>query len=396
MQISFFYDKAISRLYPLALTRPADYFRVGIYRIHEKWERMMQPKHISRLVPDYLASQYRVDELTDEPCLWINSRLLPDFDLQHHISELKIGQGLQHNGTPLLCLQDGMKSRHWFDAGEPDFSGISLTELENPHLIENTWDVFRMNGDQIVFDLDLHGIYSRPDKLPAGVIADHPDQVFLEDSAIIEPGVVIISSEGPVYIGKNAYIMAGSVIRGPAAICDNATVKMGSRIYGDTTIGPYCKVGGEINNVVMFSYSNKAHDGYLGNSVIGRWCNIGADTNSSNLKNNYSMIRVNDYQTDEIVDTGLQFMGVIMGDHCMTAINCMLTAGSLIGVSTNLFGSHFTPRLVKSFQWVGQDDTEPYRFDKAVDAASKMMLRRNVEMTDEYQAMLKHIHDNFC
>ncbi|MFN2373896.1 MAG: putative sugar nucleotidyl transferase, partial [Cyclonatronaceae bacterium] len=212
MQISFFYDKGITRLFPLTLTRPADFFRVGIYRIHEKWQRMLQPKQMSRLVPAYLSAQYRVDELTDEPCLWINSRLLPDFDLQYHIRDLKIGQGLQHNGTPLLCLQDGMKSRQWFDAGEPDFNGISLSEIENPHLIENTWDVFRMNGEQIVFDLDLYGIYSRPGKLPAGVIADHPDQVFLEDSSIIEPGVVIISSEGPVYIGKNAYIMAGSVI----------------------------------------------------------------------------------------------------------------------------------------------------------------------------------------
>jgi UDP-N-acetylglucosamine diphosphorylase/glucosamine-1-phosphate N-acetyltransferase len=396
MQISFFYDEGITKLYPLTLTRPADYFRVGIYRIFEKWVRMMQPQNVSRLVPAYLSDLYLADEITGEPCLWINSRLMPDFDLQQRIGELRIGQGLQHKGIPLLCLQDGVKSREWFDAGKPDFSDISMDELEEPHLIVNSWDVFIRNGDQIVSDLDLHGIYSRPEMLPPGVIADRPDQVFIEDSAIIEPGVTIISSEGPVYIGKNAFVMAGSSIRGPVAICDNAMVRMGSRIYGDTTIGPHCKVGGEIKNVVMFSYSNKAHEGYLGNSVIGRWCNLGADSNSSNLKNNYSLIHVNDYQTGESIDTGLQFCGVIMGDHCMTAINTMMNAGSLIGVSTNLFGSHFAPKLVKSFQWVGQEKTEPYKFDKAVEAATKMMRRRDHDMTDEYRAMLKHIHDNFC
>jgi UDP-N-acetylglucosamine diphosphorylase/glucosamine-1-phosphate N-acetyltransferase len=396
MQISFFYDSGADRLHPLALTRPVDFFRVGIFRIHEKWIRLLRPRSVSRLVPDYLKDLYAADELTDEPCLWINSRLLPDFDLQHHISSMKIGEGLQHNGVPLLCLHDGMKSRKWFDAGMPGFEGVSFSELENPLLLRYTWDVLLHNPEQIVFDLDLYGISAKPGPLPPGVFCDRPDQLFMEDSAIVEPGVTFITSEGPVYLGKNAFVQAGSMIRGPVAIGDNATVRMGTRLYGDASIGPYCKVGGELKSVVMFSYSNKAHDGYLGNSVIGRWCNIGADTNSSNLKNNYSMIRVQDYMTGEDIDTGLQFLGMIMGDHCMTAINSMINSGSQIGVMTNLFGSYFPPKLVKCFRWVGQEKIDMYTFDKAMESASRMMARRDVELTPEYEKMLRYIHDNFC
>jgi UDP-N-acetylglucosamine diphosphorylase/glucosamine-1-phosphate N-acetyltransferase len=202
---------------------------------------------------------------------------------------------------------------------------------------------------------------------------------------------MIFAEKGPVYIGEGAQIMANSVVRGPAAICEKSVIKMGAKIYEDTTIGPVCKVGGEVANVIFHSYSNKAHDGYAGNSVFGQWCNLGADTNTSNLKNNYSTVKVIDWRTKKEIDTGQQFIGTIMGDHSKTGINAMLNTGTLCGVCCNLFSDDYPPKFVPSFSWVSGNDIVPYHFEKAVEAMERMMQRRDVPLTPSYHRMMKAI-----
>jgi UDP-N-acetylglucosamine diphosphorylase/glucosamine-1-phosphate N-acetyltransferase len=246
-----------------------------------------------------------------------------------------------------------------------------------------------LNGPQIQADIELLSVEQA--SLPEYVIVDHENEVYVDPTAHIEPGVTIITEGKPVYIGPNAHVMAGSILRGPLAICERAVIKSGAKIYGKTSIGPVCKVGGEINNCIFHSYSNKGHDGFVGNSLFGQWCNLGADTNTSNLKNNYSPVRLTDWHSGESMDTGQQFIGTIMGDHSKTAINTMLNTGTICGVSSNIFSSGFPPKYIPSFSWMGGGERQLYRFDKAVETMERMMARRDVELTADYQRMMQQI-----
>lgn len=224
-----------------------------------------------------------------------------------------------------------------------------------------------------------------------GVTAIKPANIFVAEGAVVEAGAILNASTGPVFIGPGARVECGAILKGPVAICEKATVKMGARVSEATTIGPLCKVGGEIMNSIFHSYSNKAHDGFVGNSVIGQWCNLGADTNTSNLKNNYSRIRLRDWLSGETIDTGIQFFGTVMGDHSKTAINTMLNTGTICGVSANIFTSGFPPKYIPSFSWLGDEGQTTYRLEKALEAMSAMMGRRDIELSDTYRKMIEHL-----
>ena len=258
--------------------------------------------------------------------------------------------------------------------------------------IEHTWDIFSKNGDAIVEDFNLITKDRQSQPIPATVNTINPEHIFIEKGATVNFATLNASS-GPIYIGRDAEVMEGSMVRGPLALCNNATLKLGTRVYGPTTVGPYSKIGGEVNNSVIFAHSNKGHDGFLGNSVIGEWCNLGADTNNSNLKNNYAEVRLWDYQTEGFAKTGLQFCGLMMGDHSKCGINTMFNTGTVVGVSANIFGSGFPRNFVPSFSWGGHKGFVTYKTNKAFEVAEVVMARRKEEFTEKDKAMLEHVFE---
>lgn len=381
---------------PLTLTKPSNLIRIGILTVTEKWERHLSPNLVTRQMPDYMSGVYPAPALdTETDCLWINGRFLPDPEVVALVLSLKNDEGLMHNHTPVALRMDGARSASIFNAGSIPGTDISFTDTNKGTLLDAPWQVFGYNGDQILADISLLQGKLQPvnESCFPGVTFQASHQIFVEEGAVIEPGCVILAGEGPVFIGPKATIMAGSILRGPVAICENATIKMGAKIYGETTIGPWCKAGGEIQNVVMQAYSNKGHDGFLGNSAIGEWCNLGADTNNSNLKNNYSSVRLTEWETGKEYETGLQFCGTIMGDHSKTAINTMLNTGTVCGVFSNIVLGDFPPKHIKSFRWLTKNGEDIYKFDKAMEAAERMMGRRGIEITPEYRAMMRFLFE---
>jgi len=274
-----------------------------------------------------------------------------------------------------------------------DFEHYEQIEFESEVLqIKNTWDLFSFNDIALKSDFELitEGRISQP--IPEGVRYINKENIFIEEGAEILFSV-LNASNGPIYIGKDALVMEGSLIRGPFALGERSVVKMGAKIYGATTIGPFCTVGGEINNSILSGYSNKGHDGFLGNSVLGEWCNIGADTNNSNLKNNYSEVRLWNYETENFAKTGLQFCGLIMGDHSKCGINTMFNTGTVIGVSANIYGSNFPRNFIPSFSWGGAAGFSTYQMDKVTETATLVMKRREVEFDSKEQRILEHIFE---
>lgn len=396
MQICFFEGPNYKNFHPLTLTRPVDDLRVGILTMREKWTYTLNKPRWGRLLRPHFNGCFEKGALgTEEPCLWINGSYFPSEGLLDKIDDLEPGSCLRTGDTVVAALVEGKTSKEWFKNENPAFNTLLVLDGPGFKRLENLWDLFLFNGEQIELDLGLLGYPSSSNKkVPGHLMTDDPDRIFIEEGVSIEPGCTFITEDGPIYIGKGAKILAGSLVRGPAAICEDALLKMGAKIYKDTTIGPVCKVGGEINNCIFHSYSNKGHDGFLGNSLIGQWCNLGADTNTSNLKNNYSPVRITEWVSGTERETGQQFVGTIMGDHTKTAINTQLNTGTVCGVSCNIFSSDFPPKFIPSFSWVGTNVIQPYRFDKALETMEAMMQRRDVELTTEYQALMKHIFDH--
>ncbi|RMD70422.1 MAG: glucose-1-phosphate thymidylyltransferase, partial [Bacteroidetes bacterium] len=258
--------------------------------------------------------------------------------------------------------------------------------------VRQLWDIFLLNDRAIRLDFELltHGRRSQPLSASNTVIGEGP--VFVEEGAVVE-GATLNATDGPIYIGAHAQVMEGALLRGSLAICDHAVIKMGAKVYGGTTIGPWCKVGGEVQNVVFFGYSNKAHDGYLGNSVIGEWCNLGADTNCSNLKNDYGEVKLWSYEKEGFVRTGQQFCGLFLGDHSKCGINTMFNTGTVVGVSANIFGAGYPRNFVPSFAWGGPAGWSTYRFDKAIATAERVMARRKVPLTPEDRLILMKVFE---
>lgn len=398
--ITFFEDKFLKNFYPLTLTRPIYDLRVGILTLSEKWIQELgfnsetEPTGLQR---ENLKRLFSEPPTLDPPgtCYWINPRVFPDKAVAHQVKSLSVNSVLIDGQTLIAAHLSGESHNEWLSNGI-NRSGLDEKVYPDSYkVLESIWQIFQFNGDEIVNDLDRmkhKTVVDTADYKHAVLVDNFP--IYVEDDAVIEPGAVLYAEEGPIYIGKGARVMANAVVRGPAAICRESVVKMGAKIYKDTTIGPVCKVGGEVSNVVFHSYSNKAHDGYAGNSVFGQWCNLGADTNTSNLKNNYSTVRFRNWESGEEVDTGQQFIGTIMGDHSKTGINAMLNTGTLCGVCCNLFSDGYPPKYVPSFSWVSGKDLVSYHFEKAVEAMEKMMQRRDVELTPAYKKMMRSIFES--
>ncbi len=399
MNLYFFEDEFQTRFDPLTLTQPVDRLRVGILTIAEKWMKTLSASSLVRSTRPALQQVYPSSSPADSAdSLWINSRYLPDKKLVDSIQKLDLQEAIIDSEDDTLIAarpQNSDNSRLTEKGSHPEVADFKTASVQTDRKIQYLWDLFLLNGNEIERDIQL----LKPRRAPTDTISRHvtlhsPENIYLEGDNKLEPGTIIIAEEGPVYVGRGAKIMAGSVIRGPAAICENSVVKMGAKIYGETTIGPVCKVAGEVNNSIFHSYSNKGHEGFAGNSLFGQWCNLGADTNVSNLKNNYAEIDMRDWSTGQTVDSGQQFIGTIMGDHSKTAINTMLNTGTMCGVSCNIFASGFPPKMIPNFSWIGDSGRRLYRFDKALDTMEKMMARRNVELTDAYISMMEAIFEN--
>jgi UDP-N-acetylglucosamine diphosphorylase/glucosamine-1-phosphate N-acetyltransferase len=367
-------------LLPFTYTRPVADIRIGILTIREKWELSLGAT-TTTVTEDYLSDKYPMVEM--EQNVMINASYLPTRVLVSQIKNLKENQAI-YNGDTMIAFFS-------LEDQEIDINNLEVLQHEDPLLkVETTWDIFSKNGAAIQADYNLITTDRTSAPIPEKTVAFNPEAIFIEEGAKL-PLCVLNATDGPIYIGKNTEIMEGSMVRGPFALCEGATLKMGTKIYGPTTVGPHSKVGGEVNNSVFFGYANKAHDGFLGNSVIGEWCNFGADTNNSNLKNNYAEVRLWSYETENFAKTGLQFCGLMMGDHSKCGINTMFNTATVVGVNANIFGSGFPRNFIPSFSWGGSKGFTTYETSKAFEVAKEVMKRRGLEFTAQDSAILEHI-----
>jgi UDP-N-acetylglucosamine diphosphorylase/glucosamine-1-phosphate N-acetyltransferase len=384
MNIVFFEDHSRADLLPLTYTRPVSHIRIGILTIKEKWQQVFTTASFSDWTEVYLQEKHPLKHTEDT--IYINANTLPDPQLINAISNLKSNDGLTQNNS-LLAYRGKVNTK-------TELTLSRGTAYVHPVLqILNVWDIFQKNGEALKRDFEMltKGRVSQPLSESNTVIGDK-HLIFLEPGAVCE-AAVLNTKNGPVYLGNDTEVMEGSVIRGPFALCEHSATKLSTKIYGPTTVGPHSKVGGEINNSVIFGFSNKAHDGFLGNSVLGEWCNLGADTNNSNLKNNYANVKVYNYRQQKMVDSGLQFCGLIMGDHSKTGINTMLNTGTVVGVACNIYGGSFPPTHIPSFQWGGAEKLETYQFDKFIETAERVYERRGLKLDDIEKKLLKVISD---
>ena len=369
-------------LLPFTYTRPVADLRIGILTIREKWELSLGAT-TTTVTEDYLSDKYPMVEM--EQNVMINASYTPSEVLVTQIKNLKENQAVFDGDTMVAFFS--------LEDQEIDIDTLEVYQLEATVLkVETTWDIFSKNGAAIKADFDLLTAERTSAPIPANTVAFNPEAIFIEEGAKL-PLCVLNATDGPIYIGKNSEIMEGSMVRGPFALCEGSTLKMGTKIYGPTTVGPHSKVGGEVNNSVFFGYSNKGHDGFLGNSVIGEWCNLGADTNNSNLKNNYAEVRLWSYETENFAKTGLQFCGLMMGDHSKCGINTMFNTGTVVGVSANIFGSGFPRNFIPSFSWGGAKGFTTYLTSKAFEVAQVVMKRRGLELSTQDSAILEHVFE---
>jgi len=386
MNIVLFDDQQRANLLPLAYTRPVTDIRVGILTIREKWEALLG-KSTSSHTESYLSAKFPLEVASEN--LFINGSVFPTANLVQSIQNLEPGKALVHGDVLVAGVLDA-DSANSFDPAKNDWSDTE-TYSGNLSKLSALWDVFSMNGEQIQADFDIitAGKTSQQASSTNNIIGNN---LFIENGAIVEYAT-INTERGAVYIGKDAEIMEGSLIRGPFALCEGAQVKMGTKVYGPTTVGPGSRIGGEVTNCVIQAYSNKGHDGFLGHSVIGEWCNLGADTNNSNLKNNYGEVKMWNYAQRDYQPTGLQFCGLVMGDHSKAGINTMFNTGTVVGVNANVFGSGFPNKFIPSFSWGGAQGFSTFDVEKAKEVAVKMYERRGLEFDKKDQDILNNIFE---
>lgn len=370
-------------LLPFTFTRPVAEIRIGILTIREKWEKYLNAS-VSFKTEEYLSEKYPMADAENN--IVIVASFLPSQQLLEAIYSLKEGEAVFYEDRVVAyCTKDAK--------GEVDFSTYSNINFTGNILsIDYTWDIFSKNTEALEADFDLitKGRKSAPISNTNKVV--DPENIFIEEGAKVEFSI-LNASTGPIYLGKDAEILEGCIIRGGFALCNNAVLKMGAKVYGPTTAGPHCKLGGEVNNSVLFAYSNKGHEGFLGNSVLGEWCNIGADTNTSNMKNNYAEVRLWSYKTEGFAKTGLQFCGLMMGDHSKCGINTMFNTGTVVGVSANIFGSGYPRNFIPGFSWGGASGFTRFLPKKAYEVAIAMMKRRGIEFDKTEQAILEHVFE---
>ncbi len=384
MNYILFDGPARTSLLPFTFTRPVADIRIGILTIREKWEKYLGATTSSFTEP-YLQAKFPLKKAASN--ILIKGSCLPDTHLVSSIGALKEGEALLLDGD-LIALHTA-KGPEAIQAG--DYTAVPYKG--DLFQINYTWDIFSRNGEALEADFALltRGRKSAPASKTNHLI--QADRIFLEEGASVEHSI-LNASEGPIYLGRSSEVWEGNLIRGGFALCNHAVVKMGAKIYGPTTVGPYGKVCGEISNSVIFGYSSKGHEGYLGNSVLGEWCNIGADSNNSNLKNNYAKVRMWNYASESFEHTGLQFCGLMMGDHSKSAINTMFNTGTVVGVNTNIYVPGFPRNFVPSFSWGGASGFTTYMPAKAFETARVMMARRKVDFTREDADILQHVFDS--
>ncbi len=380
MNIILFDTEVRDHLLPFTFTRPVADIRVGIRTIREKWEAAL-PGTYSYKTQDYLSTKFKMQ--ASEQSLVVNGAVCPNAQLLQAIDTLKTNQQLK-SGEVVLAQKIEGSFKDWQDLEIVEFIGEF-------NYIDRPWKIFSLNGAELERDFDeiTKGRTSQKLSSTNTVLGD---RIFVEEGVEAECAVFNTKS-GPIYLGKDSSVMEGSVIRGGLALCEHSQVKLGAKIYGPTTIGPHSKVGGEVNNSVLFGYSNKGHDGFLGNSVIGEWCNLGADTNNSNLKNNYDEVKIWSYPKGGFVRTGLQFCGLMMGDHSKCGINTMFNTGTVVGVSANIYGGGFPRNYIPSYSWGGSGGFTDYNLQKAIDTAARVMSRRGLEPDEDDKAILQHIYN---
>ncbi len=382
MSYILFDDVARKSLKPFTYIRPVCDIRIGILTIREKWEKYLG-ETTSTLTEDYLSNKFPI--IFADSMTLINGSVCPTPKLVQAVKNLSVNQVLVCNDN-IIAMS---KTREDFISEGDDIEKI---EIEEDFIkLNNVWDIYVNNGRAIREDFELVTKGKKSQNISSTNKLINPENIFVEEGASIECAC-LNAKDGPIYIGKNAEIMEGAVVRGPFALGEHGVLKLNAKIYGGTTIGPYAKVGGELDSVVIFGYSNKAHDGFIGHSVIGEWCNIGADTNASNLKNTYDEVRLYDIEKNTFVPTGQVFCGTIFGDHSKCGINVMFNTGTVVGISSNIYGAGYQRNFIPSFAWGGTNvGLKLYELEKAIEVSERMMQRRGLVMSDEDKKILQHI-----
>jgi UDP-N-acetylglucosamine diphosphorylase/glucosamine-1-phosphate N-acetyltransferase len=361
------------RFAPLTLTRPVGNLRMGILTNDERWKLYLSDAEIGFNTEKYLSGKFG----SIENAVRVNAAVIPNEDIVAAVMHLEDNTALYLND--IFLAENGQATE------KIQFKG------EVPVILENRWDLFQKNDLVLKADFELITSGRKSQKLSrTNTVIGSSELIFLEEGAKVEASI-LNTTNGPIYIGKDAEIMEGSIVRGPLGMCEHSALKLGTKIYGATTLGPHCKVGGEVNNSVFQAYSNKGHEGFVGNSLIGEWCNLGADTNTSNLKNNYGNVSTYSFETEKEEKTNVQFMGLTMGDHSKCGINTMFNTATVIGVSCNIYGADFPPKFIPSFSWGGSAGFVPFKFEKAVEYANNMMDRRGLKLSEEEVEIMRNL-----
>ena len=380
MKINLFDDASWRSLRPLTFTRPVADLRVGILTIAEKWGKHLKAD-FGYITQDYLSSKYATEA---NATLYINGSICPDEALLDAVCALKLGEVLV-KGDILIA--------HYHDADNLELVTFNNEYQYDRDFIKITYpeDIFKLNATEIRKDFELL-TKGRTSASLSSTNTFLGDNIFVEEGATAECSI-FNSTFGPIYLGKDSQVWEGSIVRGSFALCEGSSLKMGSKIYSGTTIGPHSRVGGEVNNAVIWGYSSKGHEGYLGNSVLGQWCNIGADTNNSNLKNNYAEVKLWDYDKKGFRKTGMQFCGLIMADHAKCGINTMFNTGTVVGVSTNIFGAGFPRNFIPDFAWGGAHGFEVYTLKKMFETTEKVLTRKDIDFNDLEKEILTKVFE---
>jgi UDP-N-acetylglucosamine diphosphorylase/glucosamine-1-phosphate N-acetyltransferase len=387
MSILFFDDESRESLLPLSFTRPVADFRIGILTIAEKWAKRLSAPSYSFVTEEYLQKKFPKEFSSDN--LFINGSICPDEELEKSIKSLQVGEALVSNSLLIAVKLSEKEAQSFNYSNFSSYKSIAYTGS----FIKITYpeDLFSLNDAELRKDFSLLTTGRTSAKISATntILGSN---FFAEEGASAECAT-FNTLEGPIYLAKNSQVWEGSHIRGSFALGEHSQVKMGAKIYGATTIGPHCRVGGEVSNSILFAYSSKGHEGFLGNSVLGEWCNIGADTNNSNLKNNYTEVRLWDYAKQSFRKTGLQFCGLIMADHAKCGINTMFNTGTVVGVSANVFGAGYPRNYIPDFAWGGAQGLEVYQLDKVFETAERVFERRDKVFDATEKKILTHIFE---
>lgn len=392
LNIILFDSEARAHLQPLTSTRPMGELRLGILTLREKWERRLRGT-ASYITQEYLQDKYQIH--IDAENLVINSGIVPNDQLCRRIDALDMNQALLHEGELVAARLNEEQFEHLIEDEEVhSLQGTELGDSIPLTFVSRLWELTRLNATAIADDFLLLTSGRKSQPVPTSNRIMGPIQnIFLEEGAQVEC-CILNASAGPIYIGKDAEVMEGCMLRGPLSLGAHTIVKMGAKIYGGTTIGPGCRVGGEITRSILLGNTNKAHEGYLGDAVLGEWCNLGADTNNSNLKNNYSEVKLWDYATEKFEKSGQQFVGLIMGDHAKCGINTMFNTGTVVGVSANVFGAGFPRNFIPDFAWGGADaGYRTYQFEEVCETAALVMARRDRPFNELEKTILRHVYD---